>query len=83
MAWIADVVKNRNSARVASVIDDEVAKSENTLRDACGDGYILDLAEWNVASGSRNQAGVDFNFGIRQGVANHVSTQMAVSGDKQ
>lgn len=83
MARIGNVVKDGDSSCVAGVVDDEIAKPEDSLRNAGRNGDVLNLAEGNIARRAGNQARVDFDFGIRQRVPNHVSTQMVVSRNEE
>ena len=44
MPGVIDIVKNRCTAHFTRIVDDDVAKTQDTLRDACLDGDILNLA---------------------------------------
>ena len=83
MAWAADIVHHYRAANLAGVVDDDVAKSHQALRNAGGDGHVLDFAQWYVLSGARYQAGIDLEFGVCNCVANHVAPDVVVSRDQQ
>src|SRR5262249_57098487 len=76
--WSVDVVQNRRTAKLTRVIDYEIAKSEDALRNGCGNSDVLNLGERNVAGRPRNQTVVDFNFRIRQRVPNHVAFEVVI-----
>ncbi len=79
VARIADVVKERFSAHFTGVIHDDIAKAEQPLGNARRDGDILNFAEGNVACRPGHQSGIDFDFCVRQRVANHIATQVVIS----
>ena len=81
MAWTADVVHHDRAANFAGIVDDDVAKSHQALRDGGGDGHVLDFTQGDVFGGARDQARIDLEFGIGHGVANHVPTDVVVSRD--
>ena len=83
MAGLVNVVHHDGAAHFARVIHNQVTKSQQALRNAGRNGHILNLAEWDVTSGSRHQAGVDLHLGVGQGVANHVALEMEVSGNQK
>jgi len=62
MAWATDVVQHNRPANLAGVIDDDVAKSHQSLRDAGGDSHVLDFAQRNVFRGAGDQARIDLEF---------------------
>ena len=62
MAGLADVVKDRGAAELAGIVDQQIAKAEESLRNAGGNGDVLNLGERDVSSGARNQTRIDFNF---------------------
>ena len=62
MAWTADVVHHDRAANLAGVVDDDVAKSHHSLRDAGGDSHVLHFAQRNVFRGAGDQPGVDLEF---------------------
>ena len=58
----ADVVHHDRAAKFAGVVDDDVAKAHEPLRDGGLDGDVLNFAEWNVFSGASDEAGVDLEL---------------------
>ena len=62
MAGLADVVQDRSATNLAGVVYQQIAKPEYSLRNTGGNGDVLNLAEWDVASGAGNQTCVDLNF---------------------
>ena len=62
MAWAADIVQHYRAANLAGVVDDDVAKSHQALRDAGRDSDILNFAQRNVFRGAGDQSGVDLEF---------------------
>ena len=81
VAGIADVVENRGSAHFAGIVDDDIAKTKDSLRNTGGNRNVLDLAEGNVAGGAGYQTGIKFDFRVGEGVANHISPQMVKGGN--
>jgi hypothetical protein len=53
------------------------------LRNTRRDGHVLNFTEWNVLGGASNEAGVDLQLRVSDGVANHVSSDVVVSGNQQ
>src|SRR6266487_1057572 len=78
MAWIVDVVKHGCAAEFAGVVDDDVTKAEDSLQYRSRNRYILDLGKRNISRRPRNQAVIDFDFRVGQGVTHHVSFQVVV-----
>ena len=62
MAWAADVMQHNRAANFARVVDDDVAKSHQSLRDAGGDSHVLDFAQGYVFRGAGDQSLVDLEF---------------------
>ena len=62
MAGLADVMQNCRAADFAGVVDQQIAEPEYALRNTGGNGDVLNLAEWDIASGAGNQTRVDLNF---------------------
>ena len=83
MAWTVYVVQDDRAANFARVVDDDVAKSHQPLRDAGGDGHVLDLAQRDVFRGARDQASVDLELRIGDRVFHHVAPDVVVSRDQQ
>ena len=83
MAGLADVVKNRGAAYLAGIVDQQVAKAEQSLRNTSGDCDVLNLGERNVPSGSSNQTGVDLDFRVSQRITHHVSLQVIKRWNQQ
>ena len=83
MARIADVVQNCRATQLAGIVNNQIAKAEQSLRNTGGNGDILNLAEGNIASGARYQTGINFDFRVGQSVANHVSSQVVIGGNQQ
>lgn len=83
VAGIADVVKNRRSTQFAGIVDDDIAKTENSLRNTRRDGNVLNFAEWKITGRAGNQAGINFDFRVGEGVANHVSPQVVKGRNQQ
>lgn len=54
MSWAADVVHHDRTADLAGVVDDDVAKTHQALRNAGGDSHVLNFAEWDVFGGARD-----------------------------
>ena len=83
MAWTADVVHHYRTAKLAGVVDDDVAEAHQSLRNTGGDGHVLNFAQRNVFRRASDEAGVDLERCIRGGVANHVSPQVVIAGNQQ
>ena len=83
VARIADVVHDDRTADLASVIHDEIAKTEKALWNGGRDGYILHFAQGNVSGGASDQAGVDLEFRVGHCVANHVAPNVVITGNQQ
>ena len=54
MAGFADVVQHSGAAQLAGIVYQQIAKAEESLRNTGGNCDVLNLGEWDVASGSRN-----------------------------
>ena len=83
MAGITDVVKDCCPTQFAGVIDDDIAKTKDSLGNTGGNCNVLNLAEWNIASGAGDQTGINLDFRVGQSVADHVSPQVVKSGNQQ
>ena len=83
MAGLADVVHDDRAADLAGVVDDDVAKTHDPLRNRGRDGYILDLAQRDVFRFPCDQAFVDLEFRVGDCVPNHIATDVVVSRDQQ
>ena len=83
MAGITDVVKYCGPTQFAGIVDDDVAKTEDSLGDTGGNRNVLDLAEWNIASGAGDQTGINLDLRVGESVANHISPQVVKSGNQQ
>ena len=62
VAWLADVVHHDRAAEFAGVVDDDVAKTHQALRDRGLDCDVLNFAEWNVFGRASDEAGVNLEF---------------------
>ena len=62
VTWTGDVVKDRGAAHFAGVVDDQIAKTEESLRNAGGNGDVLNFRERNVARRASDQASVNLDF---------------------
>lgn len=82
MTWTVDVAHHRRAANVTSIVDDDVAESEQALRDIGGNSDVLDFAQRNVSGGAGNQARVDLQLGVGDRVPHHVSTDVVVAGNQ-
>ena len=82
MARFTNVVKNRGSAQFAGVVDEHVAKTEDSLRNTGRNGDVLNLAEWNITGSAGDQTGINLNFSVSQRIPDHVSSQV-VKGRNQ
>ena len=83
MAGIADVVQDCRSALLAGIVHNNIAKAEESLRNAGRYSDVLNLAEGNVARRSGNQAGVDLNLRVGQGVTHHVSPEVIIGWNQK
>ena len=83
MAGIVNVVKDCRTSDLTRIVDDYVSKTQHTLRDASLDGNILNLAQRNIPGSSRNKPGIYLHFCIRNGVANHVPSDMVVGRNQK
>src|SRR5689334_718025 len=83
VAGAADVVHDDRAAKLAGVIDDDVAKTHQALRDAGGDSHVLNFAQRDVFGGAADEAGIDLELGVGHRVLDHVSAQMVVRGNQQ
>ena len=50
----ADVVKNGRSAEFAGIVDDDIAKTKDSLGNTGRNGHILNLAEGNISGSAGN-----------------------------
>jgi len=64
VAGFADVVKDGRAAQLAGVVDDEIAKAQQSLGNAGRNGDVLNLAERNVSRGTCYQTGIHFQLRI-------------------
>ena len=62
MAWAADVVHHNRAAKLTGVVDDDVAKSHQSLWDAGGNSHVLDFAQGNIFRGAGDQSLIDLEF---------------------
>ena len=62
VAWTADVVHHDRAANLAGIVDDDVAKSHQSLRNAGGHSHVLDLAQRNVFRSAGDESSVDLEF---------------------
>ena len=62
MAWTADVVHHDRAADFTGVVDDDVAKAHQSLRNARGDSDVLHFAQRNVFGGASDEARVDLEL---------------------
>src|SRR5215213_1610591 len=83
VARLADVVQDDRAANLARVVDDDVTKAHQPLRNACRDGHILDFAQWNIFRRASDQASVDLEFRVCDSVADHVPLDVVVSRNQQ
>jgi hypothetical protein len=83
MARTVDVVHDYRTTNFAGVVDDNVAKTHQPLRNAGLDSYVLDFAQGDVFCRAGNQAGVDLQLGIRNCVLNPVSPEVVISRNQQ
>ena len=59
MARLADVVHNGGAADFTGVVDDDVAKAHQALRDGGLYRYVLHLAQRNVSRRPRDETSID------------------------
>src|SRR5437660_4052596 len=78
-----DVVKRGSAANFAGIIDHDIAKAEDSLRNGSRDGHVLDLCKQNVARRAGNQTMIYLDLRFGQRVANHVPPQMVPGGNQQ
>jgi len=78
-----NVVHHDGSTDFAGIVDDYVAEAHEALRNAGRNCDVLDFAKWDVSRCTGDQTGVDFQFGVRHRVANHVSFDVVVSRNQQ
>jgi hypothetical protein len=83
MARTADVVHAYRTTNFAGVVDDDVAKTHEPLRNAGLDGYVLNFAQRDVFCGAGNQAGINLQLGIGNCVLNPVSPDVVIRGNQQ
>src|ERR1044072_3291745 len=83
VAWTAYVVHDNRTAKLAGVVDYDVAKTHQALRNARGDGHVLNFAQRDVLGGARDQAGIDLEFGVGTRVLNVVGTRVVVGENDQ
>ena len=62
VARLADVMKDRCAAYLAGIVDQQIAKAEQSLGNTGGNRDVLNLGEWDVPSGARDQTRIDLNF---------------------
>src|SRR5689334_4852292 len=83
MAWTVYVVQDDRAANLARVVDDDVAKSHQPLRDAGGDGHVLNFAQRYVLGGAGDQASIDLELRIRDRITNHVAPHVVIGWNQQ
>src|SRR5262245_39025037 len=83
MTRVVDVIHHYCALNLAGVVDDDVAKTQKTLRNACGNSDVLDFTERNISRGTGNETSVDFKFGVGQSVANCVAPNVVVGRNQQ
>lgn len=62
MAGLADVMQDCGAADLAGIVYQQIPKAEYSLRNTGGNSDVLNLAEWDVASGARDQSSINLNF---------------------
>lgn len=62
MAGIINIFEHKVPADFAGIVDDYVAKTQKPLRDARGNGHILDLAQRNVTRRPGDETGIDLHL---------------------
>ena len=62
MAGLADVMQDCGAANLAGIVYQQIAKPEYSLRNTGGNSDVLNLGEWDVASGAGNQTCINLNF---------------------
>ena len=83
MARLADVVHHDRAAELAGVVDDDVAKTHQALRDRGLDSDVLNFAQRDVFGGAGDEAGVDLEFRVSYRVLNHVAPDVVLSRTQQ
>lgn len=83
VSGIAYVVQRGDTTGVARIVDNQIAEAEKTLRNTGRDCNVLYFGKRNVSSGTRNQAGVDFDLRVCQRVPNHVPAKMVIGGNEK
>ena len=76
LARLINIVQHNRAAHFARVVHNQITKAHQALRNTGRNSYILDLAQRNVTSRARYQAGVDLHFGVGERVTNHIAFVM-------
>lgn len=78
----ADVVKHGGAAQLAGIVDQQVTKAEDSLRNTRRHGHVLNFRERNISRSPGDQSGVDLYFGVCERVANQVALQVVKRRDE-
>src|SRR5436309_1188724 len=82
-ARVGDVAQDGRAARLAGVVYDEVAEAQEALEDGRADGYVLDVAQRDVARRPRDEALVNLYLRVGERVAHGVALEVLVGRDEQ
>ena len=83
MPRFTDVVHDDRAAKLAGVLDDDVAKAHDSLGNARRDGHVLNFAQRDVLRLTSYQAFIDLELGVGDGVPNHVAPDVVVSRNQE
>ena len=83
MARAGNIMQDRGTAKLARIVYQQIAKAEQSLRDAGGDCDVLNFCERDVSSCASNQAGIDFNLGVSQRVAHEVPFDVVIGWNQK
>ena len=83
MSRLTDVVQHCATPKLAGIIYNQIAKAEKSLGNTRGNGDVLDLTERNISRSPRHQSGVNFDLGVRQRIANHISSDVEIGWYQQ
>src|ERR1044072_90577 len=83
MTRIVDVAENSCAANLTGVVDYNVAKAKNSLKNRGRYGHILNLGQKDVPGGPGNQSIINFYLGVSERVTDHIALQMIIGGNQQ
>src|SRR5438045_6530142 len=80
---VGDVAEDGRAARLARVVNDEVAEAQEALEDGRGDGHVLNVSQRDVARRLRDEPLVNLDLRVGERVAHGVSLQVLVGWEEE